>query len=399
MVRDGPRREEAEAPVTAKERVAAVLDGQVPDRVPYAEFAVDFDTVEKIIGHETYLRAKAKSQIAFWEGRADEVAESWRKDHIELHRKLELDIVTFPAATWEIPPETGEPPPRRVDASTWEDRLGRVWKLSDITQDITCVRDPVRDAHVYTAAEFDREPEPPRRDERSWRILDAVIREFKREKFICGPSGGSIGILLLGGMERGLLEIADNPEAVRAATDLLVREQNLADEHLIHPDSDAVLWAEDLGYGKGPLIAPAAFRRLFLEANKARARNVKGRFGKKILKHCCGNVKALLDDFVEIGYDAYQSIQPTAGMDLCALKKSHGNRITLWGGVAVEHLVGGTPDDARRDVRRAMACAKPGGRFILGSSHSVAVGTRYDNYLAMLDEYRKLCQYEAAAGT
>ena len=41
-----------------------------------------------------------------------------------------------------------------------------------------------------------------------------------------------------------------------------------------------------------------------------------------------------------------------------------------------------------------MACAKPGGRFILGASHSIAVGTRYDNYMAMLDEHRKLCEYK-----
>jgi uroporphyrinogen-III decarboxylase len=135
------------------------------------------------------------------------------------------------------------------------------------------------------------------------------------------------------------------------------------------------------------------FRDFFLEANKARARNVKGVHGKKILKHCCGNVNLLLDFFVEIGFDAYQSIQPTAGMDLCRLKREYGDRIALWGGVAVEHLVGGTPEDVRADVRRAMACAKPGGRFILGSSHSVAVGTKYDNFMALLDEHSKLCQY------
>jgi uroporphyrinogen-III decarboxylase len=379
--------------MTSKERVAAVLEGRIPDRVPYAEFAVDFDTVEKILGRETYLRAKAKSQIAFWEGRHDEVAASYLEDHIELHRRLELDIVTFPMATWEIPTPTDDPPPRRLDDRTWEDREGRIYMMSDITHDITCVRDPVRDAKVYTAREFEREPEVPRRDERSWAILDAVIREFKGEKYICGPSGGSIGIYLLGGMERGLLEIAENPDAVRAAVGLAVRQQNLADEEFIHPDSDAVLWAEDLGYNRGPFIRPAQFRDMFLEANRERARNVKEKHGKKILKHCCGNVRALLDDFVEIGYDAYQSIQPTAGMDICEIKKSHGDRMTLWGGVAVENLVGGTPGDARRDVRRSMACAKPGGRFILGTSHSVAVGTRYDHYMAMLEEYRKLCDY------
>ncbi len=67
--------------------------------------------------------------------------------------------------------------------------------------------------------------------------------------------------------------------------------------------------------------------------------------------------------------------------------------MTLWGGVAVENLVGGTAEAARADVRRAMACAKRDGRFILGSSHSVAVGTKYDHYMAMLDEYHRLCEY------
>ncbi|MBP1660958.1 MAG: methylcobalamin:coenzyme methyltransferase [Candidatus Aminicenantes bacterium] len=379
--------------MTSKERVAAALEGRIPDRVPYAEFAVDFDTVERLLGHETFLRAKAKSQIAFWEGRHDEVAQSWLEDHIALHKKLPLDIVTFPMATWEMPPATGEPPPRRLDSTTWEDREGRIFKLSEATQDITCVHDPVRDARVFTAAEFEKEEAPARRDERSWAILDAVIQELKAEKYICGPSGGSVGIVLLGGMERGLLELAANPGAVRAATAALVRRQNAADEVFIHPDSDAVLWAEDLGYKTGPLIGPAMFREFFLEANKARARNVKERHGKRILKHCCGNINLLLDFFIEIGFDAYQSIQPTAGMDICRLKRDYGDRIALWGGVAVEHLVGGTPEDVRADVRRAMECAKPGGRFILGASHSVAVGTKYDNFLALLDEHAKLCQY------
>jgi uroporphyrinogen-III decarboxylase len=379
--------------MTSKERVAAALDGRIPDRVPYGEFAVDFDTVERLLGHETFLRAKAKSQIAFWAGRHDEVAQSWLEDHIALQRKLPLDIVTFPMATWELPPPDAPPPPRRIDATTWEDREGRVYKLSEATQDITCVRDPVRDARVFTAAEFERDPVPVRRDDRSWAILDAVVRTFKAEKFIAGPSGGSIGIVLLGGMERGLLELAANPDAVRAATRQLVRRQNAADEVLIHPDADAVLWAEDLGFKTGPLVGPAMFRDFFLEANKERVRRVKGGFGRKVLQHCCGNINLLLDQFVDIGFDAYQSIQPTAGMDICRLKRDYGDRISLWGGVAVEHLVGGSPEDVRADVRRAMACAKPGGRFILGSSHSIAVGTRYDNFMALLDEHAKLCQY------
>jgi len=378
--------------MNSKQRVLSTLEGVIPDRVPIGEFAIDFDTVEKIIGHETYLRAKARSQIAFWEGRHDEVAESYVKDHIELHQKLDLDIITFPMATWEIPPETDEPPPKRLDDTTWEDRFGRIFKYSSITADITCIKDPVLERTEFRVEDYLREPEPVKRDERSWKILDAVIQKFKDEKFICGPSGGEIGIVFLGDLERGCVELAQNAETVRAATEFLLKQQNLADEIMIHPDSDAVLWGADFGHKTGPFISPKMFRDLFLEPNKTRVKNVK-KFGKKVMKHCCGNTHALLDFFLEIGYDAYQSIQPTADMDICELKKTIGDRITLWGGVAVENMVSGTPDDVRKDVRLAMQCARAGARFILGTSHSVAVGSKYDNYMAMLDEYHKLCEY------
>jgi uroporphyrinogen decarboxylase len=377
----------------SKERVLAALEGRIPDRVPHGEFAIDFDTVQKILGHETYLRAKAKSQIAFWEGRQEEVAESYLKDHIELHEKLELDIVTFPAATWEIPPETDDASPRKINENTWEDKYGRVFKHSEATHDITCVKDPVNEAKKYSPEDFDKEPLPVPRDERSWKILDTVIQKFKNAKFICGPSGGEIGVVFLGGIEKGLMKLIQNPDTVKAATEYLLRQQNLSDETMIHPDSDAVMWAVDFGYKTGPFISPHLFRDLFLEVNRARAKQVHQKFGKKIIKHCCGNVNSLLDFFIEIGYDAYQSIQPTADMDICALKRKYGEKITLWGGVAVENLMEGTPDDVRRDVRRAMGCAKPGGRFILGTSHSVAVGSRYENFMAMLDEYHKLYVY------
>lgn len=379
--------------MNSKQRVLATLEGKIPDRVPIGEFAVDFDTVEKIIGHETYLRAKAKSQIAFWDKRHDEVAQSYLKDHIELHEKLDLDIVTFQMATWEIPPETTDPPPRKIDDTTWEDKYGRIFKYSDVTADITCVHDPVAEAAVFSAKDYDKDPPAPVRDQRSWKIVDTVIQKLKDDKFICSPSGGEIGIVLLGGMERGCIELIQNPGAVKAATAYYLKQQNLADELFIHPDADGVLWGFDYAYKTGPFISPAMFKEFFLEANKARVKNLHDKYEKMVLKHACGNNNELLDMFIEIGYDAYQSIQPTADMDICKVKKSHGDKITLWGGVAVEHILGGTAEQVREDVKRAMKCAKPGGRFILGTSHSVAVGSIYDNYMAMLDEYHKLCDY------
>jgi uroporphyrinogen-III decarboxylase len=111
--------------------------------------------------------------------------------------------------------------------------------------------------------------------------------------------------------------------------------------------------------------------------------------GLSVVKHACGNNWKLLDMFLEAEYDAYQSIQATAGMDLAAVKAYCGDRLALWGGVRVENLVSGTPEDVRQDVARAFQVAAPKGGYIFGTTHSVAVGTRFDNFMAMLDAYHE----------
>ena len=64
-------------------------------------------------------------------------------------------------------------------------------------------------------------------------------------------------------------------------------------------------------------------------------------------------------------------------------------RLCFWGGIATELLIEGTMDEVRKNVREAMEKGGPGGGFILGPSHSIAKGTKYDNFMAMLDEYDK----------
>lgn len=390
--------------MNSNQRVRKVFSGELPDRVPIGEFAVDFDTVEKIIGRPTFLRAKAKSKIAFWENRHDEVVESYIEDHIELHEKLDFDIINFPMATWAIPLPTDDPPPKKLDENTWEDRVGRVFKYSEITHDVVCVRDPLADETLYTMdhevlAQVDEvgkevlPTEPPGLDPRSWEILDQVIKHFAGRKFIIGPSGGEVGIVLQGGMEQGLMALISNRDLIDKATRYLVEKQNLLDFKMVHPQSDAVIWGADFAYNTGGFISPQMFRDIFFAANKARVDNLKEVHNKFVVKHCCGNVNQFLDLFVELGYDCYQSIQQSGGMDLGDVKQRIGDKLVLWGGVPVELIIGGTSAEVRHEVRAAMAQAKKGGRFILGTTHTIAVGADYDNFMAMVDEYHRCCSY------
>ena len=390
--------------MTSKERVQGVLKGQLPDKVPWGEWAVDFDTVERIVGHETYYRAKARSQIAFWEGWRDEVVQSWIEDGIDFYKKMDcFDIINIGAPASGVAPPRGYNPekPKRIDETTWEFSSGMVMKYSDITADLTIVYDPNAGTKKYTPGDFDKEPEIDIPDESCFEVIDALIDEFGGERFLMGPAGDEVGIYILGGnfelggggFAHGLMQYIDNPDTVKAAIQYETRKNNILDKYLIRAGQDSVAWGQDFASSQATFISPLMFREFALPAIKARVKNVHDEYGIPVFKHACGNNNNILDMFVEAGYDVYQSIQKSAGMKLGEIKARYGRHFACMGGIQVETLVSGTPEEVEKEVRHAMDHFKEGGRWIFGSSHSIAVGTKYDNFQTMADQFVKYRDY------
>ena len=219
--------------MNSRDRVIAALRHQPVDRIPMGEFAVDYDTVEAVLGRKSYLRNKADSTIALWEGRRDEVAQSWREDFIDFYRRMDcFDILNNASmACGQLPPRDYMPdPPRKIDAATWEDRHGRICKFSETTHDITMVHDPAAAERVFTVEQFADAPPPAAPDASVFEVLDATLAEFAGHRFLCGQSGGEAGWALVGGMERGLMMFIEQPEVVRAAIDRAQRDADAADD-------------------------------------------------------------------------------------------------------------------------------------------------------------------------
>ncbi|MFH1738839.1 MAG: uroporphyrinogen decarboxylase family protein [bacterium] len=161
------------------------------------------------------------------------------------------------------------------------------------------------------------------------------------------------------------------------------------DEYYIRPGQDGVLFEEDMASSKGPMISPEMYREFCLPALQERVGRIRER-GYQVLLHNCGNTRPLMPMFIEAGVQCYQSLQSIPEMEIDSLKKDFAERLTFWGGIAVEILIQGTPDEVRQNVRRAMQQGAQGGGFILGPSHSVAHNVQYDNFMTMLDEYNRL---------
>jgi uroporphyrinogen-III decarboxylase len=371
--------------MNGKERFRRALARQPVDRVPIGLVGIDYDTAQKVLGHETYWRAKVKSQIAFWEGRRDEVVQSWIEDGIELHTKLDmLDVVRVGGPASGLVPPRGYEPERvhRLDGGAWEAADGRVWKTCEESNEIALVRDPRPRLPQPAPFVAPREPDPS-----VFEVVDAMIRALGDERYIIGPAGSEAGLVLEGGYtEDALIAYVEEPERMREVIEHATLAGAIEDRWHLRPGCDGVFWPMDFASNQGPLISPSLFRELCLPSIKRRVADVKAR-GITVVKHACGNNWALMDSFVEAGYDAYQGIQISAGMDMKALKLRYGDRIALWGGVTVESLVGGTPDDIRRETLAALAACAPGGGYVFGTSHSVAFGTRYENFMTMLEVF------------
>ena len=380
--------------MNSKERVKAAIARQPVDRIPLGFYVVDCDTIERVIGHKTYVRNKIAATLALWDGRRDEVVESYKKDTVEFYNKIGCaDLITFKEAPI-VPPKGYDPgePPRRTSDDTWEDSDGSIYKISHLSNEIVRVHSPaVYDTESFTEDQFPEYDEseftPP--DPSVFEACDYVIEALGNDRYIAGSSGGVVACTLLGDDVTGWMMYALKPEVVRAANRRYTRQANLNDRYYIRPGQDGVLLEQDIASSKGPMLSPAQFRENCLPYLAERVRNVKG-YGQQALFHNCGDNRALMGMFVEAGIDCYQSLQTIAGMEIGALQDEFGHAMSFWGGISVETLVSGTPDDVRGNVRQAMERGRRGPGFILGPSHSVAYGTKYDNFMALLDEYTRL---------
>jgi uroporphyrinogen decarboxylase len=144
---------------------------------------------------------------------------------------------------------------------------------------------------------------------------------------------------------------------------------------------DGIMPCGDLGSSTGLMASPQIYRELIYPVHQAHVAEAH-RLGLKVLKHCCGHVWPVIDELAEV-YDAYEGIQGTAGMDIGKLKRAVGEKTCLWGGIWHEHIILGSAEDIRNDARYAFANAAPGGGYIMGSSHSLAVDAKRENILEM----------------
>lgn len=152
----------------------------------------------------------------------------------------------------------------------------------------------------------------------------------------------------------------------------------------------------DFGTQRGPFISPKTYRELYQPFHKRINDWIHQHTSWKTFIHSCGSVMALIEDFIESGFDILNPVQTSAAdMDPAQLKARVGDRITFWGGgVDTQRtLPFGTAEEVRQQVRERIEVFGPRGGFVFNPIHNVQARVPVENLLAMFETLREYGVY------
>ena len=94
----------------------------------------------------------------------------------------------------------------------------------------------------------------------------------------------------------------------------------------------------------------------------------------------------IMEDLIEdVGIDGKHSYED-AILPVQDFQVQYGDRIAVLGGLDINVLSGGTPDDVRKQTRFLLETCGARGRYAIGSGNSIPSYVPLENYLAMVSE-------------
>jgi uroporphyrinogen-III decarboxylase len=150
--------------------------------------------------------------------------------------------------------------------------------------------------------------------------------------------------------------------------------------------ADGIFTSDDIGMQTGPMFSPEIFREFF-KPRYARLFKAAHEVGMHFWLHTCGDVRAFMDDFIEIGLDVIHPIQKYT-MDEREVARRFGDQLCFWTGMDVQQILPrGTPEDVRREVRFMIdTYDRPDGGGMITAGNGVTPDVPLENLFAFYDE-------------
>jgi len=216
-----------------------------------------------------------------------------------------------------------------------------------------------------------------------------IKKLYGKEKYLIGSSQISIfeASWYLRGMENFLMDLTLDPDYAEALMDKVMAWPIGAAKKYVELGADMIWFGDDVSM-QTDLIMSADMYRKFLKPryieiiSKTKALNP----NVKIAYHTCGNCWDLLDDFIEVGIEVLNPVQPKA-IDPIKVKQRYGKKLSLFGAFDIQEILPQwKPAEIKKEARRLIDNLNVDGGFILSPAHHIQSDTPVENIVALYEE-------------
>jgi len=194
------------------------------------------------------------------------------------------------------------------------------------------------------------------------------------------------------GLEKFLMDLMLEPPYLNPLLDKIMNINLEMGKTLINLGADIIWAGDDFGSQQGLIMDIDTWRRFF----KHRIKYMFDEFRKvnpniKIAWHSCGSIVPLIPEFIEIGLDILNPIQPLAnGMEPKFLKDTFGKKLCFFGGIDVQNLLPfESPENIKKEVKRIINIFGEEGGFIAAPAHNIQPDTPIKNILAIFEAVKE----------
>jgi len=185
----------------------------------------------------------------------------------------------------------------------------------------------------------------------------------------------------LRGMENFLLDLAADRPFAEWLLDKITDYQVEVAKRCVVSGVDCGRTGDDWGSQRAMLFSPKLWREL-IRPRLDRIWAVYRDAGLPILHHCCGDLRPVIPDLIDMGLTILHPVQRVMPRD--EVKAVSGDRLVLYGGIDTQGVVpAGTPEEVRSEVRDCIRTLGHGGRYIIGLSHTLTSETPLENVWAL----------------
>ena len=287
------------------------------------------------------------------------------------------------------------------DDGSWKSELGIKMKLTQTGETANFISNPLKEAEIEDLEKYDW-PDPYKK-ERIIGVQEEAKKLYNNSDFaVSAYKATLLGLFdcawTMRSMEKFFIDLVFNKKFANILLDKIFDfNYGVYDLFLkeIGPYVQCVEFNDDFGSQNNLMISPDQYREFIKPRHKKLIEMFKKNApNAKVLIHSCGSIYDIIPDFIEIGIDVLNPVQPLAeNMDTYKLKKEFGDHLCFQGGIDLQVAMRGSFDDVEKEVKERIRSLAKGGGYVLSSANNIASDTPVENVFKLFEFANKYGKY------